>query len=289
MLRIPPDVLRTLIAISETGSFTSAAIRLNSTQSTVSHQIRRLEDSLGRKLIRRTTRTVMLNSDGEILKSHALRIIDAYERMEWHFDDAKIEGIVRFGLAEDYFSDWMSKLLHSFKQSYRNVRLDIGIGPSTNILRDLNAGRIDIALTRHVPPGPDGIHLWEEPLEWVVGREFELEGGAIPLALLNNPCIYRKTVLEVLRESKVPHKIELTCSAHQLLKQAVSANLAISATARGDMVKGWKTLSVNDGLPMLPMVQTTLHYAPGNVNKATQKLGDLIVSEHVEGVRRPYT
>ena len=51
---IDPVLLRAFVAVSETGGFTRAARRLNLTQPAVSHQIRRLEEQVGRALIRRT-------------------------------------------------------------------------------------------------------------------------------------------------------------------------------------------------------------------------------------------
>jgi predicted transcriptional regulator len=55
------QLLRAFLAVAECGSFRGASERLNVTQSTVSQQIKRLEEELGRPLFRRTTRRVALN------------------------------------------------------------------------------------------------------------------------------------------------------------------------------------------------------------------------------------
>src|SRR5256886_10649255 len=61
------ELLRAFVAVAECGGFHRAAERLNLTQSTVSQQIKRLELETKRPLFRRTTRTVALTDDGEML------------------------------------------------------------------------------------------------------------------------------------------------------------------------------------------------------------------------------
>ena len=50
---LEPELLRSFVAIAETGSFTAAANRVHRTQSAVSMQIKRLEELLGRELFSR--------------------------------------------------------------------------------------------------------------------------------------------------------------------------------------------------------------------------------------------
>src|ERR1700746_3205500 len=61
------ELLRSFVAVAECGGFHRAAERLNLTQSTVSQQIKRLELETKRPLFRRTTRSVALTDDGEML------------------------------------------------------------------------------------------------------------------------------------------------------------------------------------------------------------------------------
>ena len=55
---LEPELLRSFVAIAETGSFTAAAHRVHRTQSAVSMQIKRLEELLGRELFLREGRSV---------------------------------------------------------------------------------------------------------------------------------------------------------------------------------------------------------------------------------------
>ena len=69
------DLLRAFVAVAETRSFTRAADTLYRTQSAVSQQIRRLEDTLGCRVFARDTRGVRLTGEGETLLAYARRML----------------------------------------------------------------------------------------------------------------------------------------------------------------------------------------------------------------------
>lgn len=74
---LPPlPALRAFVAVAETGGFSRAAERLNVTQTAVSHQIRQLEDWLGRKLFRRDTRSVAITDAGAALLPRVRAALD---------------------------------------------------------------------------------------------------------------------------------------------------------------------------------------------------------------------
>jgi DNA-binding transcriptional LysR family regulator len=69
------ELLRAFVAVADCGGFHRAAERLNLTQSTVSQQIKRLELETKRPLFRRTTRSVALTDEGEMLLGDARRLL----------------------------------------------------------------------------------------------------------------------------------------------------------------------------------------------------------------------
>ena len=73
------ELLRAFVAVADCGGFHRAAERLNLTQSTVSQQIKRLELETERPLFRRTTRSVALTDDGEMLLGDARRLLQLEE------------------------------------------------------------------------------------------------------------------------------------------------------------------------------------------------------------------
>ena len=73
------EIVRAFVAVADCGGFHRAAERLNLTQSTVIQQIKRLELETERPLFRRTTRSVALTDDGEMLLGDARRLLQLEE------------------------------------------------------------------------------------------------------------------------------------------------------------------------------------------------------------------
>src|SRR5262249_61886634 len=69
------DLLRSFVSVVDAGGFTRAGERVHRTQSTVSQQIRRLEDTLGRALLHRNGRQARPTEEGERLLSYARPIL----------------------------------------------------------------------------------------------------------------------------------------------------------------------------------------------------------------------
>src|ERR1700691_3978499 len=126
-----PELLRSLVAVVENGGFTSAARAMNSTQSTISAQIQRLENEAGRPLFVRSTRSVELTSAGETLLGYARTIIRLNEDARLRLSGVRHAGRVRVGAQEDLTDNWLPKFLQCFCRRYPGleVELEIGIGP----------------------------------------------------------------------------------------------------------------------------------------------------------------
>ncbi|WP_339762730.1 LysR family transcriptional regulator, partial [uncultured Hoeflea sp.] len=97
LLMLDPDVLRSFVAIAETGSFTAAAARIYRTPSAVSMQIKRLEEQLGVAVFLRDARNVSLTHDGEVLLGYARRLIALNREAISRFVTSEVSGVVRIG------------------------------------------------------------------------------------------------------------------------------------------------------------------------------------------------
>src|SRR6202022_338029 len=94
------ELLRAFVAVADCGGFHRAAERLNLTQSTVSQQIKRLEFETKRPLFRRTTRSVALTDDGEMLLGDARRLLQLEEAARHGLAGARLAGTGRAGVVE---------------------------------------------------------------------------------------------------------------------------------------------------------------------------------------------
>src|SRR2546430_7421366 len=108
------DVLRTFVAIAETGSFTTAANAVFRTPSAVSMQIKKLEDILGRSMFARDARSVSLTTDGEMLLGYARRLLSINREVVSKFIIPEIVGVVRLGSPGGYGARGLSPVVERF-------------------------------------------------------------------------------------------------------------------------------------------------------------------------------
>src|SRR5258705_10718588 len=95
------ELLRAFVAVADCGGFHRAAERLHLTQSTVSQQIKRLELETERPLFRRTTRSVALTDDGEMLLGDAPRPRQLKEAARLRLASTRLSGTGRLGVVEE--------------------------------------------------------------------------------------------------------------------------------------------------------------------------------------------
>ncbi len=96
------DVLRTLITAYRLGSFSRAAAQIGRSQSAVSQQIDKLEQQVGEPLFVKQGRGLALTEAGELVLSHAQRILDLNDEAVEALRGRAVEGVVRFGLPADF-------------------------------------------------------------------------------------------------------------------------------------------------------------------------------------------
>jgi DNA-binding transcriptional LysR family regulator len=226
------DLLRTFVAIAESGSFTHAAKSVFRTPSAVSMQIKRLEETLGRSVFVRDGRSVRLTSEGEALLSYARRILRLNEEAVGLFRAPDIEGVVRFGTPDDFGTRFLPNILSRFAKSHPAVDVDVTLDMSTMLLRQLDRGALDLTLitTAHGPDALErGERVFTEPLVWA-----GLEGGCaydrrpLPLALSVKGCAWRQRALEALDRAGIGQRIVYSSQHCTGQTAAILADLAIA-------------------------------------------------------------
>lgn len=141
-----PTLLRAFVAVKEAGGFTRAAQRLHLTQSAVSHQLRRLEEQVGRPLLYRTTRNLTLTEDGNEFAHQAQQILALLDALASRFQPSPVSGVVRFGVPETYMGERLPPLLSQFARRFAEVRLDVTVSSYLDLRKMINAGELDLAV-----------------------------------------------------------------------------------------------------------------------------------------------
>lgn len=155
--------LRYFDAIAETQNFTRAAERLHVTQSTLSHQIRQLEDELGLVLFDRSHKKVQLTEAGEMLRSHllpALQQIDRGLQALSHPAEA-LSGEIRIAATHSFNTRLVPLCVSSFLSYHPGVRVSVEELSASLIAKRLISGHLELGVSYRPE---DRSELWFEPL-----------------------------------------------------------------------------------------------------------------------------
>lgn len=277
LINLDVDLLRTFAAIAHAGNFTRAAERLMRQQSTVSLQIKRLEDALGHRLLDRSPRAVSLTPEGESVLAYAQRILDLNDEVVALTHEPLMQGVVRLGTPEDFATQHLPDILSRFIQAYPSVALEVTCDLTLNLLEGFRNDKFDIVLVkREQSSGSSGVRVWREPLVWVSGNhDYISSAGPLPLVVSPEPCVYRKRATRALDKARWRWRIAYTCGALAGSLAAVRAGLGIAVLPKEMVPPG---LHVIDGrvLPNLKDSEIALLAAKGLSPPAT-KLRDHII------------
>jgi len=140
------DLLRAMVMVADCGSFTTAATRLHSTQSTISQKIRRLEQLAGHPLLVRGNRDVHPTDAGQTLLGIAPQMLALNDQMGEALAGATVAVTVRLGVPEDFVSARTTALLGRFTRRHRQVKLEVTSGLSRDLANAYDHGELDLVL-----------------------------------------------------------------------------------------------------------------------------------------------
>lgn len=140
--------LESFIQVAELGSFTKAAKRLGYTQSTVSFQIRQLEEELGVPLFERIHHTVKLTAKGRSVQRLAHEMLQAAEDMKRTAGETRsLKGTIRVAMAASLCTQLFRHDFTSFRRRYPDISLTVTTGTTEEMFRMLNQNEVDLVYT----------------------------------------------------------------------------------------------------------------------------------------------
>lgn len=257
------DLLRAFVAIAEARNISRAANALLRNQSTISLQLKRLEEAVGHRLCDRNPRAVRLTKEGEGLLAYALQILRLNDEAVASIKEPEIRGVVRLGAPEDFATTHLPEILGAFARSHPLVSLEVTCDFTLNLMDGFRRGAFDIALVKREPSVKlSGVRVWREPLVWVGADGFALSAkGEVPLVVSPEPCVYRKRALDALQKAKRSWRIAYTCGSLAGNLGAVAAGLGVSVLPKDMAPKNLKSLATAR-LPKLKETEIALISRP---------------------------
>lgn len=260
------EQLRTLAAVVDAGSLTAAAPRVFLSQSSVSEQIRKLEERAGQSLLTRSKAGVSPTEAGVRLLAHARRILAMSDEAFRDLHGETLQGELRLAVTDYFRPGDLTRLLGRLGESYPQVRLNVGILKSDAMRAAYAQGEFDVGLAMTVAgvsaAQPRASVIRRESLAWLGATGMRLvRGEPVRLLALPDTCSLHQFTVALLRRRRVPYTLAHLASGVAGLQSALAAGLGVACLNESALSEGVARLATPHGLPALPRV--AFEFLPG--------------------------
>jgi DNA-binding transcriptional LysR family regulator len=227
--------------LAQTGNFTKAAEELGIAQSALSMSIQKLEKQLALKLINRAERKMSITSDGEVLLTHAQKILENVKQAKIQLQELKglESGTINLGVPAMIGSYYLPETLALFKQRYPGIQINIHEAGTATLANMLLDGELDLAIIRADRNHENirRITLAKEQIVACVPREHEFsiresitleEFCSQPLVLFREGYFLREAVSSYCQQHRINPDIRFETNLIELLKSLIRKKIGIS-------------------------------------------------------------
>lgn len=268
--------LRAFATVAEAGGVTKAAGLLNLTQSAVSMQVKRLEDSLGLALFQRDGRSLSLTAKGDELLSYARRILALNDEVWGRLSSKAYTGELRIGVPHDIVYPHIPGVLQQFAAEACQVKVQLHSENSEDLLAAFDRGEYDLIMTTEQACGAGGEILCQVPLVWV-GASGGTAWQNRPLRLaFENRCIFRHIAQSTLDEADITWEMSVESCSSRTIDATISADLAVNVAITGAMHSDAEEVRHDGALPALPMTGINMYVTTGPNAEMANAFGDLV-------------
>jgi len=257
------DLLKAIVAVAECGSFTTAAARLHSTQSTVSQKVRRLEDLAGHTLLDRGNRDVRATEAGQVLLGYARHMLATNEQLAEALSGAMVAVTIRLGLPEDFATGPATRELSAFSRRYPNAKLEVTSGLSRDLASSYDHGELDIVLVKQRRHSRAAVACQPEKMAWIdSARHPCIQQDPVPIVAFPLRGLYRDEMIHALESAGRRWRIGFTSSSLAGIQGAVANGMGISLLPRRTVTRDHVVLTRKSGLPEIDAFEIGIFHRP---------------------------
>lgn len=268
--------LRAFVTVVEAGGVTKASSFLNLTQSAVSMQLKRLEESLGVSLFDRAARRLNLTGAGEQMLSYARRMLELNDEVLGRLTANEYEGELTLGVPHDIVYPAVPDVLQRFAAAYPRMKVNLVSLGTINLKSAFARGEIDAILTTEETVDAGGETMLTRPLVWVGAEEGQMwKQRPLRLAFEYN-CIFRGPALAALDASGISWEMAVESDSIRTVEASVSADLALHAVIEGMEPPYVEVIQHGGALPSLPQIRINLYRSDLNRSEPMEALIALI-------------
>lgn len=253
MKNLDLDLLRTLVTIEKTNTFSGAAEALFKTQSAITQQMQRLETQFDCTLFMKKGRRRILTPQGRQLADYGRRLLAINDEALRTVGQKQMEGEIRFGAPLDVADTILPPVLTHIARHAPKVRLEIRVDRSPFLMEALESGDIDLSISTRKDPALNGFALRTSPTVWICAAGYVYnKRSPLPLILADEPSIFRKIALQALEQTTLTWHINYLAPTLVGIKAAVRAGLGVTARSTEFLGADMRVLGEAEGLPPLP-------------------------------------
>jgi DNA-binding transcriptional LysR family regulator len=256
--------LRCFAAAARSGSMSRAAAALGRSQPAVSQQIRRLEDVLGRCVVRRIPTGIELTPEGESLLPLAERILALSDEAQRHVRGRAAGGRRRIGMIEDVAASGLQMALADFAHVHPEMELDVLVAEGETMRDAFAGGQLDLAVGDPALIGGVPSKRRFFPLVWVAAPSFDPDRDPLPLVLFRHACEWRVRTINALDHAGRRWRAAFESGSLTAIQAAVRAGVGTATLLAGNVEAGMIVLNARDhNLPIAPRIELGLYRRPG--------------------------
>ena len=272
MTNIPTELLRTFVAVVDLRGFTKAAQMLGCTQPAVSAQIKRLQGLLGSELLDKSAPGVVPTERGRAIADCARRLLAINDQI---IELAAVRSAtipLRIGIPGDFGVALLPAALAEFRRRSPHQAFHVRCDVSARLLRSLQQGDLDIAVTFAQDPLIQPYDRWSERVVWVRGPATVYDStGPVPLVVHDEECVLTKLSIEALDRAGRDWEMVFRGPSSLSVGGAVAAGLGVSVMAER-VVPPELTVWRDPPLPTLPEIVCAVYLREGDDRELLEDL-----------------
>jgi len=287
------DYLRTFCEVAKWNSFTKAGEMLGYAQSSVTTQIKKLEEEFGTILFERWGGKIKLTEAGSELLEYAYKIINLVEEAKQTLsNESELTGSLSIGTIESIAGFYLPPYLQAFKNKYPKVNLLLRQGICRDLLREIKEGKHDLALIldkKREDPDLEFITLKEEQLVLVSKPDHPLlqlqhvninDLNGEKLIVTEKRCSYREIIESLYRRHAVRLEYSIELESIEAIKRCVSFGLGIAflpLMAVEEEIKKEELASIPFSHPEMRVYLQLVYHKKKWIPQSLQKLIDQLL------------
>ena len=226
------DLLRSFIAVVDSGTLTRAAIQLHRSQSAISMQIKRLESQLNQSLFQREGRGLSLTHQGKSLVSYARRLLNLHDQALNDLTKKEVTRHLRVGCPDDYSLILLPKLITLLRRKNPDIRVSVYTANSGRLREAMDNNEIDLAILTRLPNSNEGALIYQDQGVWVAKNTEDFSQRPLPLVLFEPSCKFHSSVIDGLEKDEISYDLICDASHVSLLSELVRQGRGVSVMPR---------------------------------------------------------